>query len=383
MVSVGVLLGAVLGAGGYHLLVRGRPAGSGAQLQAQAQPQPEAGLPCSSPPVSREEMSRVLRMMADAQVRLARLESKPGFEEVLHDPAKRDLLAAVLLQVRSKEMPANPYQDDRCAPLRNLAQRYRDEYVKIVDEARERAGIDEAAWKEVRPIFDKHFAPVDDVLRALAIGRSSTDVKVNKLVSPGLPATLEALRKALPARSWEAFDKWRKEEGSRMGLTYTREDYFLDGQDFRACRIRRAVALHWSVVSQNLPSLYEKLDPEGKYKARLDEAFKAHVTRVCVIHLDENPTAMTSPEGLAKNMALLGPLRDDLKRIAGRDGPDRFREWVETPVNMASIYFGEPLRFSRARGSQPGFVRGSAAPVAPPTIPAQQPAVPGTGPEKF
>jgi hypothetical protein len=378
----GVLLGVVAGVGGYHLLARcaagAKEVAAGPAAAPAAPAARDAAAAAGAVGAAQGDGSEVRRHLAIIESRLARLEARPGFEEALNDPAMRDRLAAVVTEARNAYLAPPRSAPTVPEPWRETAvNRYRNDYARVLDAARKQMQLDEAAWKEVKPVFDRHFAPVDAALKELAAGRGSSTPKVNELVAPGLQATLEALKRSLSPEAWLAFDAWRKaEEAVPFWSSASKGECFLDGEDYRSYRRARTVQTHWATLQGMLPGLRAKLDLDPQKRERLDAALKAHVARICAAFGDEARITLMTDAGQAKAKAAMAETEPELARILGPEGMQRFRDWTTAPANYAGPYFGERIR-PALQGATP-----SAFGAAPPAS-AQRPVASGPSGEKF
>jgi hypothetical protein len=373
----GVLLGAIIGAGGYHVASRqgvaGRPAA------AARTPVPAPSRPAR--PAIQAELSELRKMVADAQLRLSRLEARPGLEEALDDPAMRDRLAAVVTDARNATMaPPRPAPVVPESWREGAINRYRHDYGRILDDLRRQLQLDDAAWKEAKPILDRHFEPVEAALREVPSGRGNAMPRVHELVAPGLQATLEALRMSLSPEAWMAFESWRKsEDAAPTWGSVTRGECFLDGEDHRNYRQRRTVQMHWATLQDSLPGLRERLDLDARKREQLDGVLKAHVARVCAAFQDERGEGrivLMTESGRARVRAATEETEAELARLLGADGMRKFRDWKATAGNLGAAYFGETVK-----PVPPGAVPAAAA--APSPGSAQRAGAPGVGPERF
>ncbi|MBN2465907.1 hypothetical protein JXD38_09845 [candidate division WOR-3 bacterium] len=344
-----VLLGAVLGVGGYHLAVCGAGKGS-------------TRVESSPSSFQQADLAEIRKHLAAIETRLAKVEAKPGFNEVLDDPTMRERLAAAMVEARNPGMvtPRPPVQGPE-AWREGMAARYRADYAKVLDEARKALKVDEAKWKEVQPVFEKHFAPVDAALKDLATGKSSAPPKINDLVAPGLPATLSTLQKLLGPEAWQAFDSWRKAEEQGLAWGAGKGDYFLDGDEFKSYQVKRAVQMHWPVLQGSLSPLYERLALDAQKKEEVEAVIKAHLSKAFEAFKDAPRIDLQSDDGRAKVKSASAATEAELGKILGTDGLQKFREWKSAPGNRAAVYFGEAVK-----APQPGAVR-------PPTAPGPRP----------
>jgi len=341
-ILLAVLFGVAIGVGGYHLLVRGTGAGG------------RPGGESIDPASLKADLSEIRKHLTMIETRLAKVEAKPGFNEVLDDPVMRDRLAAAVVEVRNPGMvtprpPAPPTENWR----EGLAKRYRADYARVLDEARRQMKLDEAAWKAAQSNFDKHFAPVEAALKEMAAGHAGGPPKVNELCAPALPETLGALQKAVPAEAWQAFDAWRKADEQSAAWGSGKGDYFLDAEDFKAYQLKRAVRMHWPVLQSALPAFYEKLALDAQKKEKLETALKEHLTKAFEQFKDAPRLDLQSEAGRAKVKAVTATTENALGKIVGMDGLQKFREWKTSAGNRAAVYFGEPVKEPAGAGPRP------------------------------
>jgi len=362
LVAGAVLLGMVVGAVGYHLALR---CGLG---------RPSEKVDGHSVAAIQTDLAEIRRHLVGIETRLVRVEAKPGFAEVLDDPAMRERLAAVMVETRNPGMVTpRPIMPGTEAWRESVATRFRSDYARILEDAKKAVKLDEAAWKGVQPVFEKHFGPVEAVLKDVASGRASAPPKINELVAPGLANTLATLQKALPADAWQVFDAWRKAEEKSPSWGAGKGDYFLDGEDYKSYQVKRAAVMHWAVLQSTLPGLYEKLPLEAPKKDKFEAALKGHVSKVFDAFKDAPRVDLQSDPGRTKVKAFTAATEAELGAILGRDGLQKFREWKTSPGNRAAIYFGEV-----PKEPLPGPVGPPAAPPSPVPLP-----VPKGDPQKF
>ena len=129
---------------------------------------------------------------------MAKLEARPGPEETPKPSVPGDKPVPPALGPRMPAV-ASPRPAQPPAPVTDyrrmeMAAEHRAEYERLLGEIQGVLKADAARWNEIRTAFDKHFAPVESALKDLEAGKTSAPPKVNELVRPGLPATLETIR---------------------------------------------------------------------------------------------------------------------------------------------------------------------------------------------
>jgi hypothetical protein len=183
-IPLAILLGAVIGAGGYF---------AADKLNEKPQPKPEVK------GATAEEVATLRKSMAGLQAKVAKLESKPSLQDALNDPAMREQLAAIVVETRSpgayRPRAPRPGSDTW---RKGMAGRYRKDYADILTKAKKAMKLDDSKYKKVLPVFTKHFEPVEAHLKNLESGKARTPPKINQLLAAKLPATLADLKKVLP-----------------------------------------------------------------------------------------------------------------------------------------------------------------------------------------
>jgi hypothetical protein len=319
-------------------------------------------------------------MLGDVQARLAKVEAKPGFEEALNDPGMRERLAAVVMEARGAGGPtaARPPSSPQGGWRDYQANRCRGDYAKVLAEARAKMKLDDAAWKELAPVFERHFAPVDAALKELTAGRTSNLPKVNELVAPGLPGTLSAVKGAVSAEAWQAFEAWRKAEEPSGVWGSGKGDFFLESEEFKKYQANRSVQMHWQMLQMSLPMLYAKLALDAEKKGKFEAVLKAHVSKAVTGSKDAAQPDFQSDEGRARLRALTAETEKELAGIVGPEGLGKFQEWKTAPGNRAAMYFG-----AMSRDFVPPGAGGPGGPVPGPSAPGGPARPSGPGPERF
>lgn len=334
-VPLAIVAGAVVGAGGFWVADN---------LLRRPEPPPAPALPPAPDPVLTADLRRLEQAMAELQARLARLESRPALEAALDDPGIRDRLAAIVAQ-RRPPAPAGPRRLPAVETWRGeMAAGCREEYAGFLQEIRGVVRADEAGWNALRPVFDAHFAPVEAALRELEIGKAPAPPRIGDLVRPGLPATLDALRRALAPEAWAAFDAWRRSGAGVVGWYATRADYFLGPEELPDFKARHTAAIHWPVLRGELDRFYAKTNPEEARRGRLEAILRAHLDRLSAALRDEDRPDLASP-GVMERVRPLG--RETEARVGellGAGGLAAFREWEMAAGGCAGYYFGRPPR---------------------------------------
>jgi len=338
-----VLLLAAVGVAGY-LLAGQRPAREEvARSVPEAPAPPPPRLPGQTASPAAERLAELQDRLAALEKRLVELEARPQLPAALDDPEVRERVQAL----------AKPRTDDRAAPWRDGRDQYREVqqraggflragYDRALEDARARTGLDQAKWKELAPVFNRHFEPVEKALRenpAGAAGRAPR-INVNELVAPGLPETLAALQKAMPEAAWKAFDAWRREPDAGAG-SGNRNDYFLAPDEFKKAQAQAAVERRW----QSLKRAYTKLEEAAGLDAAKSQALQAvlrkHAEKFCAAFPAQPFVDVLNEDNRAKILQLGAETGDEVKKLLGEDGFQKFQEWKKAPDNFAGMLFGE------------------------------------------
>lgn len=326
LIPLAILLGAVIGAGGYFAADKlGKGSGP------------------SEKPATAAEMAEVRKGLKTIQGQLAKLESKLGS---LNASTKPPVIPPVTVPDKgtliTRPQPTRP-DPDKWGTI--VAKRYRTDYdKKILGDLRKTLKLDEDKWKKLRPIFAKHFAPVEAALKDIEAGKTRRLPKVNKLVAPHIPTTLARLKKALPAESWQAFDAWRKVDKKIELWRQDKGEYFLDGQTYKDYHVKKGTARSWFLLRPRLARLYQDYHPGKDKRERFEAVLKEHLNKVfLILQKEKNPNPF-APAVMAKLKALTKKTEVEIGKILGADGLAKFRAWKTAPSNPSCRYFGEPYR---------------------------------------
>lgn len=146
-----ILLGALVGAGGYFAAAK--LGGAGAQPKA----------------ASAEDVAALRQAVVSLQDRMVKQEAKPSLKEGLDDPALREQLAAIVIEAQNPgTFQPRPPQPGSEAWRTSMTRQCRADYARLLEEARVALKITDQEYKNVKPVFEKHFEPV--VLRPEKLG---------------------------------------------------------------------------------------------------------------------------------------------------------------------------------------------------------------------
>ncbi len=358
-----VLGGALSGAGGYWLAER---------LRAQTSPPPPASTPppVATPgptPLSQADMARLWKAVAELEERLAELEaqplptvasapspaaSTPSAQPGLPPAGTRPPAGTKPPVASGTQPPPHPRPPQPAPPgtvlseyrRMEMAAGHRAEYERLLDEARAVLKLDVAKWNELRPAFDRLFAPVESALTDLEDGRDSAPPKVNDLVRPGLPALLEAVRKIAPPEGWSAFDAWRRSIDDDAGRWTTRGDYLLDGEDYRGYRARLAAGRLWPVLAEELERFCERTKPDGDNREKLEELLRGHLERICRALDDAGGPDLADPRVMDQVRPIAKATEAEVGKLLGAANLAKFKEWETAAGGRVSYFFGQPPR---------------------------------------
>ena len=365
-----VLGGALGGAGGYWLAdhFRRRPEPVAAPVPAP---------PPARPSVSAADMAKLWKAVADledrlAKVELALLEPRPGPAELPKPPGPGEKPATptppvvpvtpavpvtppvagpkpfdslrslkALSNVEGPAPPPAPLTDYR---RMEMAAEHRAEYERLLGEIQDVLKIDAAKWNELRPAFEKHFAPVELALKDLEAGKATAPPRVNELVGPGVPAILEAVRKAVAPGAWAAFDAWRRSVADAPGRWATKGDYLLAGEDYRDFQARRAAARYWPVVAEELGRFYEQARPDEAKRRKLEGLLQAHLDKVYRALQGQEGPDLASPQVMDRVKPIAKATEAEVGGLLGAAALARFKDWETAAGGRVSYFFGRPPR---------------------------------------
>ena len=324
--------------------VSGNAVESAAAARVPAPPaSPAAAAPAPAPAGGEARtIAELQARLAEMEKRLAALEARPQLPEAVDDPAVRERLAEALRRPRPEEGPANQVRALVNVVQQRAADYFRAGYDRLLEEARKRTGLDEAKWRELAPVFNKHYEPVEKALRANGQDGLIGGLKINELVAAQLPETLAALQQGLPEPAWKAFDTWRRDpEGQLTAGLGTRGDYFLAADDLRKVQSQAAVERRWQMVSRSLPKLQEALGAEGDKAKNLEAALRGHVEKFSAAFGGQAYVNALDEENREKARKLSAETGEELRKLFGEDGLKKFEEWRKSPDNLAGMLFGE------------------------------------------
>ncbi len=330
-----ILLGALVGAGGYF-------AASKLSEEPAAKPEPQAA--------TAEEAAELRKAVADLQARMAKSEAEPGFREALNDPKLREELAAIVSETRSPGTFRPRISRPGSTTWRTgMARRCRLDYARLLEEARKVLKITDEQYKHVRPVFEKHFEPVEAYLRNLESGRFRAAPKLNQLVAPRLPATLADLKKGLPAEAYKAFDEWRKSPAAITRYGATQGDYFLAGEEYKEFQARRGATRNWAMLRHYLRKFYEKAPLTDAQKKKVEAALQAHMEKVYRWMRKQQNRSPMHPANQAKLRSITRETEAELAKVLRPGEMLKFKAWRKTTGMFASYYFGERYQPPRYR----------------------------------
>ena len=325
-----LLIGVLLGVGGYCLVLHLQTSAS------SQQPQPAA------PAVTRADLVELRSHMAGIEARLAKVEARPGFNEALDDPALRERLAAVVVETRNP----GAYTPRPVAPRsetwrKDAAARVRSDYARVLDDARKATKAEPARWKELSPVFDLHFAPVETALKDYEAGKSSAAPRVNDLVAPSLPGTLDALKAAMAAGEWQTFEAWRRMPSETPFWGASKGDFFLAGEERSALRAKEAAALHWQVLKGELSGFAKRSGLDEAQGKTLETAVRGHLERLFDSLRGEEQFNLMNPVNQEKAKTVAKGTEAEIAKALGAERLAKFKEWLASPGSRAAVYFGE------------------------------------------
>ncbi len=331
LIPIAILLGAIIGAGGYFAASR---------FAVKGPPPEDTSV--------KDDLAEVRKTLSAVEGRLAKLEARPSLEEELSRSAVRKRIAAIIQEAK-KPKPTVSRTPPRGRPgwLKAITDRYRTRYAEVLADMKRTLKLKEAKWKELQPIFDKHFVPVEAVLKKMEAGKLTGSVRANERLKSSIPVTLAALKKSLPAETWRAFDSWRKADRGTKNWGMSKGEFFLDGEDYKDFRVRKAVAAHWGILRRELSKLYKDLPLNAAKRKRLEEMLKAHLRKGFTAIRHHRRFNLHAPNTLEKFKTIAQVTEAELGKLLGKDGLAKFNKWKATPGNMARYYFGElykPLR---------------------------------------
>ena len=136
-IPLAILLGAVIGAGGYF-----------AADKLTGKPEP------SEKPTSADDVAKLRTAVAGLQAEVADLKGRPSLQDELNDPGTRAQLAAIVIETRTpgahRPRPPRPGSDTW---RKGMAARYRSDYARVLAEAKKAMKIRERRRVDMnRPI---------------------------------------------------------------------------------------------------------------------------------------------------------------------------------------------------------------------------------------
>ncbi len=325
-IPLAVIIGAAIGAGGFFAASKlggGEP---------------------SVKPASAEEVAELRKGMAKLQAEVADLRSRPSLQDALNDPATREQLATIVYETRTpgrhRPRPVKPGTETW---RRQMAERCRQGYAAVVAEACKTMKLSTAQAAAVRPIFDQLFSPVETQLKSLEEGKESKPPDINGLASSNLPGTLEALKKAVSADAFKAFEEWRHATEGITTWAPSKADYFLAGEEYGRHRQRLAAAVHWQLLKQDLGKLYRQMSLDAAKKAKLEEVLRAHVQKVSAFAAAQKVTSLQAPTNRQKIKEMSAATELKVAEVLGSGGMAKFRTWKASPGLRSCVYFGLPF----------------------------------------
>jgi len=328
LVPLAILLGAALGAGGFLL------AGSTAEPQ---QHPPAAGL--------EKRLARIEGVLGGVQARLAEVERRKGFEEVMADEKLRAQLAAIVTETGAPDpkRPPRPRPGSE-AWRKTMAGRFREGYRRILASMRKSIKATDAEWKKLGPQLTRHFAPVEAALKEMEAGKTSRPPAVNRLSAPVLAETLKSLKAGMRPDQYRAFDAWRREPANAMVWGPSPGDYFLSGEEYKDFRVRRAVEMHWISMQKYMRPLNKELRLGKEKQAKLDSTLRDHLKRVLGVFRNEDRPNLRDAKFVPRIKVHARATESAIRTLLGEETAQAFGKWVTAPGNRASHYFGQPYR---------------------------------------
>ncbi len=359
VIPVALVLAMFIGVAGYYAVAQALGAG---KVEAR-------------PPAGPDRQKELLERVKHLEKQVAALKARPPLAEELQDEKVRDRLADVMAEARKRDRQA----EEAKQAAKRAAERsarvvtwYRDRYRRMLADAREKTKVGEDKWKGLDPVFDKHFAPVAAAIKVKAAGGGRYvhmgRGEISTAVAAVLPATLAALKKTMPADTWKAFDKWRREpQTSRWGQN-TRGEYFLVAGELKGVQAQAATERRWGTVKRALPELKLAADKQEKFH----ELMRGHITGFTAAFNGRAFVNVADEANRARIKKLAVKTDAQVKKLLGADDLAKYEKWKKDPGNRIGIYFGEERARQRiGRQNVRGWRRDrNPQPQAPKTQPA-------------
>jgi hypothetical protein len=221
-----------------------------------------------------------------------------------------------------------------------LVAKYRREYELLLAEARAAAGLDEAGWKAVEPVFRRHFAPMEKALEAFSRSPVWQPPDVRRVVGSSVAGTLEDLRAAMDGEAWKKFDAWRRpEETSADAWRHPRCAYFLLPGEYESVTAGATAALRWNLARPAFEALCGRLELPAHEREDLEAVFRDHLTRYSAA-VGGPGAGARRPPGATENARQAVELTE--KKLLALLGEKRFRTYAEWKAELsgpARVYF--------------------------------------------
>jgi len=334
LIPLWILLGAAAGAAGHFAASRWHPA-----------PEPAGA---TRPAAGRPDLEAIRRALGEVQTRLARLESKRAFEDVLNDPELRSQLATALREVTAPDPEGrSPVRRGSPAWRRAATSRLREGCQRTLEALRRELGADDAKWKVLAAILKEHFKPLDAALAEFEKKGGERLPRVNEILAPGIPATVARLRGAMAPDEFRAFDRWRRDAEGTWTWGVSPGACLLAGKDYQDYRVKRSAALSWKMVGGELFGSRGIGKLEEKPRARLEQLVREHLRKVYRSAGRSGGLDLRSRGAVARLRSLTRALEVAIGHQVSPETAKAFARWKVKPGNRSCYFFGESYRPSR------------------------------------